>query len=93
MSGNPYSPFLGYQDGRGEVYDDWAGRLPLHWTIDMRADRSWRRKWGEVVFFIDVQNATNRDNIEGREVDGDMEVDVPGLPILPLIGVEILPRP
>lgn len=93
VSGNPYSPLMGFDPDGREVYDDWAGRLPLHVTLDLRADRSWRRKWGEVVFFIDVQNATNRTNVEGREVTGVEEEDVPGLPIVPLLGVEILPRP
>lgn len=93
VSGNPYSPYLGEDENGEELYDAFAGRLPLHVTLDVRADRAWRRKWGEVVLFFDIQNATNRDNIEGRERDGDMETDILGLPILPFIGVEVLPRP
>ncbi len=48
--------------------------------------------------YIDIQNATNRANIEGREpgVDGNHPLgpdkDIPGLPIAPFIGVEFLPK-
>lgn len=92
VSGNPYSPFLGTDENHENVYDAFAGRLPLHVTLDVRADRSWRRKWGEVVLFFDIQNATNRDNVEGRELEDGVEEDILGLPILPFIGVEVLPR-
>jgi outer membrane receptor protein involved in Fe transport len=93
VSGNPYSPFLGYGEDGEARYDKFASRLPAHVTLDVRADRAWRRKWGEVVLYFDIQNATNRDNVEGRELDGDMQADIPGLPIVPFVGVEVLPRP
>jgi hypothetical protein len=93
VSGNPYSPASGVDDNGETLIDTWGGRLPLYVSLDVRADRSWRRKWGEVVLFVDLQNATNRRNIEGREVeDNGKESDIRGLPILPFIGVEIVPR-
>lgn len=92
VSGNPYSPLTGFSEEGEARYDVYGGRLPLHVTLDVRADRSWRRKWGEVVLFFDIQNATNRDNVEGRDLEDGMQVDLPGLPILPFIGVEIVPR-
>jgi hypothetical protein len=93
VSGNPYSPFLGRTDEGEERYDVYAARLPFFAALDLRADRSWKRSWGEVVFYIDIQNATNRHNIEGRELDGERQTDLRGLPFLPFLGVEILPRP
>jgi len=51
-----------------------------------------------VNLYFDIQNATNRRNVEGRDFTYDTEhpngfdEDVPGLPILPFIGVEFLPR-
>lgn len=93
VSGNPYSPFLGRTDEGEERYDVYAARLPFFIALDLRADRSWKRTWGEVVFYIDIQNATNRHNIEGRELDGEVQTDIRGLPFLPFLGIEILPRP
>jgi hypothetical protein len=47
------------------------------------------------VFYVDVQNATSRRNVEGRELgftdDGPVEEDILGLPIIPFLGVEFLP--
>ena len=59
-------------------------------------DRRWHKCWGDIVFYIDVQNATNRSNVEGRDFGTDdtgreRDIDIPGLPIVPFIGVEFLP--
>lgn len=82
VTGNPYTP-----DGEAPF----SGRLPMFFSLDLRADRRWRRCWGDLVFYIDVQNVTNRRNVEGREVDGDLEVDIKGLPLIPFLGVEFRP--
>jgi hypothetical protein len=74
-----------------------GARLPAFFSLDLRADRHWHRCWGDIVLYIDVQNATNRRNIEGRDggfddVTGEpITEDVRGLPILPFIGVEFRP--
>ena len=39
-------------------------RLPDYVDLSLRVERGWRRRWGEVHAFVDVQNATNRRNIE-----------------------------
>lgn len=77
VSGNPYTP---------EGATPFSARLPTFFTIDLRADRRWRRCWGDLVFFMDIQNVMNRRNIEGREPD-----DIKGLPIIPFLGVEFRP--
>ena len=61
--------------------------------LDLRADRRWHRCWGDINLYFDVQNALNYDNVEGREFDFDAngDTDIPGLPIIPFIGVEFLP--
>ncbi|HEY5924850.1 MAG TPA: TonB-dependent receptor [Kofleriaceae bacterium] len=91
-TGAPYSPFLGRTDD--EVFvDPYAGRLPDFFQLDVRFDRIWQRCWGTIDLYFDIQNVTNRRNVEGRDLDDfDVETDVPGLPILPFIGVEFIPR-
>jgi len=75
------------------VQDPWASNLPAYVSLDLRADRRWHRCWGDINLYIDIQNATNRSNVEGREFDFDLfaDEDIPGLPIIPFIGVEFLP--
>ena len=92
VSGNPYSP--SHLSPSGDVVQTpWAGRLPTFVSLDLRADRRWHRCWGDINLFFDVQNAINYDNVEGREFDFDAmgDADIPGLPIIPFIGVEFLP--
>jgi hypothetical protein len=94
VSGNPYSPASGADEFGNPIIDVYGGRLPVFAAIDVRADRVWRRPWGEIVFYIDLQNASNRRNIEGRDVDDNgVEKDIRGLPTLPFIGLEFVPRP
>jgi hypothetical protein len=92
VSGNPYSPTT--LDDQGQVQHPWAGQLPMFFQLDLRADRRWKRCWGDVDLYFDIQNATNYGNVEGREWDGELmrDRDIPGLPIVPFIGVELIPR-
>jgi hypothetical protein len=93
VTGNPYSPVR--VSGDIATFDPFAGRLPPFFHLDVRFDRRWHRCWGDINLYFDIQNVTNRRNIEGRDFEstpiGGMEVDVPGLPILPFIGVEFIP--
>jgi hypothetical protein len=92
VSGNPYSPSRLTPSG-DVMQTPWAGRLPTFVSLDLRADRRWHRCWGDINLYFDVQNAINYDNVEGREFDFDAmgDADIPGLPIIPFIGVEFLP--
>jgi len=80
-------------------------RLPTFWQLDLRIDRLWKRSWGSISLFFDIQNITNHRNIEFRDStpyptdprDPSSPFvyryeDVRGLPILPYIGVEFVPR-
>jgi outer membrane receptor protein involved in Fe transport len=71
-----------------------SGNLPLFVQIDVRADRKWPQCWGDVNFYADIQNVTNRRNVEGRNFDTDELVikESRGLPIAPFIGVELIPN-
>ena len=92
-SGNPYSPAM-LNTVTGELdFDPWGASLPTFFSLGLRADRRWHRCWGDINLYIDIQNATNRSNVEGRDFSYDTlkDEDIPGLPIIPFIGVEFLP--
>lgn len=94
VSGNPYSPTDPNSPPR---QIPWGGTLPLFFQLDVRADRRWHRSWGDINLYIDIQNVTNRRNVEGRNWGYDdahptgADLDVPGLPIIPFIGVDFIP--
>jgi hypothetical protein len=80
-------------------------RLPTFWQVDVRIDRTWKRPWGNVTLFFDIQNITNHRNVELRDsfqTQSDPQnpnspqvyryEDTRGLPILPYIGVELVTR-
>ena len=91
VSGNPYSPSR--REGATVVRDSWGGRLPTFVALDLRVDRRWHRCWGDINLYLDVQNALNRRNVEGRDYDfdDDRDEDLVGLPLIPFLGVEFLP--
>ncbi len=97
-TGNPFTPVAGaYLDHD----DDWAPidgpllseRLPDFVQLDLRIDRTWRRSWGALDLYIDLQNVTNRGNAEGVTYNEDFTRRslTTGLPIFPSIGVEYVP--
>ncbi len=97
-TGNPYTPVGGaYMDASG----DWvpvdgpvlSKRLPDFYQLDLRVDRAWRRPWGVLTLYIDLQNVINRKNPEGVTYNTDYSrlSYTNGLPIFPSIGVEYLP--
>jgi hypothetical protein len=96
VTGNPYSP----TPPGSEIPEPipFGGRLPTFFHLDLRADHRWQRCWGDVNLYIDIQNVTNRRNVEGREFGysdkhpGGADEDIPGLPIVPFIGVEFIPE-
>lgn len=98
VSGNPYSPTRLVGPTAQPIPDPFAGRLPWFFQLDVRADRTWKRSWGDMNLYFDIQNATNRTNVEGRDFVYDenhvlgYDKDIPGLPVLPFIGLEFIPK-
>jgi hypothetical protein len=98
-SGNPFTPVA------GATYDmnamEWlpidgailSQRLPAFFQLDLRLDRTWRRPWGTINAYLDVQNVWNRRNAEGVTYNSDYSVRsyTRGLPIFPSLGVEYIP--
>ena len=95
VSGTPYTPLTTPTNPFPQRFSD---NLPLFFQLDLRADRTWKRPWGLINFYADIQNATNYSNVEAREVvDVSSDhpngySDLPGLPIAPFIGVEFVPK-
>ena len=94
-SGNPYTPVVNRyfdHDSRSfvAVYGDRSSaRLPAFWSLDVRIDKEWVfRRW-TLAFYLDVQNATNNQNIEvvGWSYDFSEEEPTTGLPLLPAFGL------
>jgi hypothetical protein len=93
VTGNPYTPTLGVTETGGEIKGRaLSRRLPDFIQVDMRADRSWKRGWGTLKFFLDIQHATwpLRDNYEdaGWDYENNRTELLKGLPILPMFGLE-----
>ena len=97
-TGNPFTPVAGaYVDASG----DWvpvdgpllSERLPGFYQLDVRVDRAWKRPWGVLNLYIDLQNVMNRKNAEGVTYNEDFSrrSHTNGLPIFPSIGVEYIP--
>jgi hypothetical protein len=66
-------------------------RLPDYVDLSVRVERGWRRRWGEVHAFVDVQNATNRKNVEDIVSRNIGPQEIVGLPFLPFVGLEYRP--
>lgn len=95
-SGNPYTPVV------NRVYDldtrAWlpvygaeedGERLPAFYTLDVRVDKDWVYRNWTLTLYVDVQNATNRTNVEvpGWNEDYSQEEPIAGLPLVPAFGV------
>jgi hypothetical protein len=97
-TGNPFTPVAStFIDMDGDVVPVdgplLSERLPAFVQLDLRVDHAWRRPWGILNLYIDVQNVTNRRNAEGVTYNSDFTVRsyTRGLPIFPSIGVEYIP--
>jgi len=90
-SGNPYTPVAGsYYDPMQHKWLAVDGpilseRLPAFAQLDLRVDRQWRH-WD---LYLDIQNVTNHENVEGVDYSTDYTSSTytTGLPILPSIGL------
>lgn len=90
-SGNPITPVEGsYFDQTAHKWVAIDGpllseRLPSFAQLDLRIDRNWR-DWD---LYIDIQNVTDHENVEGVDyaMDFKSRTYTTGLPILPSIGL------
>ncbi|MEM9192278.1 MAG: TonB family protein [Myxococcota bacterium] len=95
VSGNPTTPVVGsIYDATNDVYQPVDGSInsqrdPLFHRLDLRLEKIWEFDDWKFAFFIDVQNAYNRQNAEGISFNYDYSESeqISGLPIIPSIGV------
>jgi hypothetical protein len=98
-TGNPFTPVASvYYDTTRKKYGPVDGpllseRLPDFFQLDLRLDRVWRRCWGLLDLYLDVQNVSYNHNPEGVTYSKDYMTRsyTNGLPIFPSIGVEYVP--
>ncbi len=93
-SGNPYTPVVSstYDLDRraftpvyGEVD---SARLPPFFSLDVRIDKEFQFRNWSLTAYLDVQNATNRQNVDiiGWTDDFSEEAPIAGLPLVPAFG-------
>jgi hypothetical protein len=95
-TGNPYTPVVNrIYDMESRrfigVYDDSvSSRLPDFFSLDLRVDKHWTTRWGEIGAYLDVQNATYAQNVEVMRWSYDYRTADPvtGLPTFPTFGLE-----
>jgi hypothetical protein len=77
---NYYFPLLGEPNSR---------RLPSFFQADVRVDKRFVYEQWMMALYVDVQNVTNRQNVEGvmNNFDYSQERYLYGLPIIPSLGV------
>jgi len=94
-TGNPTTPIVGgtfdadndvYIPQRGAFYSE---RLEPFFQFDLRVDKKWIFNSWILSAYLDIQNLTNRKNLESIRYAYDYQsrTTVSGLPILPTLGV------
>lgn len=80
VNGNYYFPIFGEPNSR---------RLPDFFQLDVRIDKRFVFQSWMLALYLDVQNVTNRGNVEGVTYNYDYTEQqfITGLPILPVLGV------
>jgi len=95
VSGNPYTPVVGaVNDLSAGIYRPIYGatnsdRNPFFHRLDARIQKRFDLGFGYFNIYIDVQNAYNSTNREGVSYSYDYSesADIPGLPIIPSLGI------
>lgn len=94
-SGTPYTPIEAavYDADAGAYQPSYAGkysgRTAAYHTLDVRAEKTWTFTSWKLSTYVDVQNAYNRKNPEGRSYNYNYSRSdaIAGLPILPIVGL------
>jgi TonB family protein len=96
ITGRPYTPYVGgVVDYDAGVYAPLeasqanSARMPARHQLDLRVDKEWVFQSWKLSAYLDVQNVYNRENTEdiGYNYDFSQRDTVPGLPILPILGL------
>jgi hypothetical protein len=99
-SGNPITPvataYYSASDMKWTAVDGplLSERLPVFAQLDLRIDHLWPNRRGVWDLYVDIQNVTAAENVEGVTYTQDFSQRqyTHGLPIFPSIGVEYRPK-
>jgi hypothetical protein len=72
-----------------QAYPQFATRLPLFDSLDLRVDKTWKFRWGSIGAYLDVLNVYNNNNVDGLgyNYNSTKFSYVSDLPILPSLGI------
>jgi hypothetical protein len=95
VSGNPTTPVTGaIYDANRDYYTPTFGAInsardPLFHQLNVRVEKAWQFQAWRLATYLDVQNAYNHRSQEGLQYSYDysQHTAIPGLPVLPSIGV------
>ena len=96
VSGNPVTPITGstfdsdndvFLPNRGAYFSE---RLANFFQLDLRIDRKWTFETWILSAYLDIQNITNRANVESVSYSFDytQKREATGLPIYPILGLK-----
>ena len=71
------------------AYPPYGSRLPLFHALDLRVDKTWKFKWGQIGMYLDVLNVYNHGNVDGigYNYNSTQTSSANDLPFLPSFGV------
>ena len=74
-----------------QSYPPFGSRLPLFHSLALRADKTWKYRWGSVATYLDVFNVYNSGNVAGVSYNFNFtrKSYVGDLPFLPSLGLRI----
>jgi TonB family protein len=74
-----------------QAYPQFASRLPLFHSLDLRVDKTWKFHWGSFAMYLDVLNVYNNANVDGisYNYNSTLSSHVGDLPILPSLGLRL----
>jgi TonB family protein len=72
-----------------QAYPPFGSRLPLFQSLDLRVDKTWKFRGGQIGMYLDVLNVFNNGNVDGISYNYNFTRTsfIPDLPFLPNFGV------
>jgi hypothetical protein len=94
-SGHPYTPLVGVYSPEDDRYYAWSGelntaRFPWFHQLDVRVEKTWEKRRGDISLYLDVYNAYWAKNPFAAAYNYDYSELIPiiSIPIVPTLGVE-----
>jgi TonB family protein len=74
-----------------QAYPPFGSRLPLFNSLDLRVDKTWKYRWGQIGAYLDVLNVYNSGNVDGisYNFNSTRTSYVGDLPFLPSLGLRV----